>query len=239
MLHEPARVGRCVSCGVVVEGHVEHRAAAAAHPAGRPCRASRGGDEVASHVGLEVDGEIVAARAPAPRRPEERAHAEPFAFACEPLRIERLDAVDVRYRTSQRSIPATDDQIDLRGWRERPDVAHGRERHHEVADALQAQQEDALRLRHCAGRRENGLATVDATASTASAVRTSARSPASGICSTKRLCLLKRDQPFRCHGRPITVRHLTCYHSSEDTGHWLTVSPETGPTVPLSRSTLP
>ena len=130
---------------VVVERDVEHRPATAARPSHRSGSAGRRHDEIAADVGLEVDREIVAACPPAPGSAQEAGHADPFALARQPARVERLDAVDRRDRGRQRGIPAADDQIDLGRRCERPNVADGLERHHEIANPLEAKQQNAPR----------------------------------------------------------------------------------------------
>ena len=130
---------------VVVERKVEHRTATTARPARRAGSTGRRRDEIAAHVGLEVDREIVAACPPASGSTQEPWYSDPFALARQPARVERLDAVDRGYRGRQGGIPAANDQVDLRCRRERPHVADGLERHHEIANPFETKQQDATR----------------------------------------------------------------------------------------------
>ena len=100
---------------------------------------------VAPDVALEVDGEIVAAPLPSSRAAEERHRRRAGGTTREPWRIEHLDAVESIDRPRDRPVPASYDEVDRGPWREAPHGADRAEGHEQIADALQAKQQDAAR----------------------------------------------------------------------------------------------
>ena len=105
-------------------------------------RSRCGGEQVAADVGLEVDGEIVVRAPPLPRRAKQRRKAKTPALAREPGGVERLRACDRRDRAGEPGIPAADDEIDLRVGGRSSKIGKGRERHQQIADPFEAQDQD-------------------------------------------------------------------------------------------------
>ena len=132
-----------MSTRLEVERQIEQRTAATAAIPGSPRRARSGNEQVGANIRLEVDGEIVTPRPPRPCVPQECGHLCTAGIAGEPPGIQRLDARHSGNCVGKRSVPAADDEIDLRVGREPADVGDRRQGHQQIADPLETQEQDA------------------------------------------------------------------------------------------------
>ena len=117
----------------------------------KPTRRARSAERdqgVAAQVALEVDGEVVAAAAPAPRRrrPAGRCRPRPNRAPATARRASRRDRCRAAARRSERFQLPTTRSIVAPG-RVRPHRLDGRRRHQQIADPLEPQQQDPPRRR--------------------------------------------------------------------------------------------
>ena len=176
--YQSSGIVRRVRTRVVLECVVQKRTSARAPIASRPGRTGRGEHQVAADIRFEIDGQVIVPLPPPSRGPHKRGNLETLTASREPRGVEGLNAIDERDGAGQFLVPAADDQVNSRLWCKRADGGHPGQRHEEVANAFQSQEEDtrgaarwppspegpreggACREQHIAGCDERALARI-------------------------------------------------------------------------------
>ncbi len=144
--HEAKGIGGRVEALVEVFARGEQGTAAAVVEAHAVPRARQAQERVTPHVGFEIDAELIAAIPPAHGSTRGFSKSHGLIVASQPRQVEGLHAIDAGNERAEIAIPAADGQVDLGARRQLSNRRDGGQRHQQIADAFEPEEQDAHRV---------------------------------------------------------------------------------------------